>query len=155
MISMLGRIDQLWDNKTDKGQPYQVLAIGDDRYSFWDKKQFGKFRKGDTVEFDWKQAGEYKNITTIELGKADNNDYDNSNSKAKRMAKMSCLKSASRILGPMDIEPNKKIRATVSVAKYFEKYINDDLDDAPSDDSRAKAKDEDRNYRHKDIDFGL
>jgi len=70
---MLGRIDQLWDNKTDKGQPYQVLAIGDDRYSFWDKKQFGKFRKGDTVEFDWKQAGEYKNITTIEAVETDNN----------------------------------------------------------------------------------
>ena len=45
---MLGRIDKLWDNKTDKGKPYQVIAIGDDRYSFWDTKQFGKFREGDT-----------------------------------------------------------------------------------------------------------
>ena len=151
---MLGRIDQLWDNKTDKGQPYQVLAIGDDRYSFWDKKQFGKFRKGDTVEFDWKQAGEYKNITTIELSEADNN-YNNSNGKDKRMAKMSCLKSASRVLGPMDIEPNKKIRATVSVAKYFERYINNELDDEPSSNSKGKDKDKGRNYKYKDIDFGL
>ena len=151
---MLGRIDQLWDNKTDKGQPYQVLAIGDDRYSFWDKKQFGKFRKGDTVEFDWKQAGEYKNITTIELSEADNN-YNNSNGKDKRMAKMSCLKSASRILGPMDIEPNKKIRATVSVAKYFERYINNELDDEPSSNSKGKDKDKGRDYKYQDIDFGL
>ncbi len=155
MKSMLGRIDQLWDNKTDKGQPYQVLAIGDDRYSFWDKKQFGKFRKGDTVEFDWKKAGEYKNITTIELGEAENNDFTNSNSKAKRMAKMSCLKSASRILGPMDIEPNKKIRATVSVAQYFERYINNELDDEPSSNSTRNDKDKDRNYKYKVIDFGL
>ena len=151
---MLGRIDQLWDNKTDKGQPYQVLAIGDDRYSFWDKKQFGKFRKGDTVEFDWKQAGEYKNITTIELSEVDNN-YNNSNGKDKRMAKMSCLKSASRILGPMDIEPNKKIRATVSVAKYFERYINNELDDEPSSNSKGKDKDKGRDYKYQDIDFGL
>ena len=152
---MLGRIDQLWDNKTDKGQPYQVLAIGDDRYSFWDKKQFGKFRKDDTVEFDWKKAGEYKNITTIEVVETGNNDSNGSNGKNERIVKMSSLKTAGMVLGPLDIEPNKKIRATVSVAKYFEKYINDDLDDEPSDDSRAKAKDEDRNYRHKDIDFGL
>ena len=151
---MLGRIDQLWDNKTDKGQPYQVLAIGDDRYSFWDKKQFGKFRKGDTVEFDWKQAGEYKNITTIELSEVDNN-YNNSNGKDKRMAKMSCLKSASRVLGPMDIEPNKKIRATVSVAKYFEQYINNELDDEPSSNSKGKDKDKGRDYKYPDIDFGL
>jgi hypothetical protein len=152
---MLGRIDQLWDNKTDKGQPYQVLAIGDDRYSFWDKKQFGKFRKGDTVEFDWKQAGEYKNITTIELSQAANDDDNNSNASAERMTKMSCLKSASRVLGPMDIEPNKKIRATVSVAKYFERYINNELDDDPSSNSKGKDKDKGRNHKPNDIDFGL
>lgn len=151
---MLGRIDQLWDNKTDKGQPYQVLAIGDDRYSFWDKKQFGKFRKGDTVEFDWKQAGEYKNITTIELSEADNN-YNNSNGKDKRMAKMSCLKSASRILGPMDIEPKKKIKATVSVAQYFERYINNELDDEPSSNSKVKDKNKDRKHKYQGTSLGL
>jgi len=154
---MLGRIDKLWDNKTDKGQAYQVLAIGDDRYSFWDAKEFGKFREGDTVEFDWKKAGEYKNITTIELSEVDNNGYNGSNGKDERVTKMSCLKSASRILGPMDIDPNKKIKATVSVAQYFEKYINNELDNEPSSDSRArtKARDEDRNNGYKDIDFGL
>jgi len=152
---MLGRIDQLWDNKTDKGQPYQVLAIGDDRYSFWDKKQFGKFRKGDTVEFDWKQAGEYKNITTIELGKADSNDSNSSNGKNERIVKMSCLKSAGMVLGPMDIEPNKKIRATVSVAQYFERYINNELDDEPSSNSKGKDKDKGRDYKYQDVDFGL
>jgi hypothetical protein len=154
---MLGRIEKLWDNKTDKSKPYQVLAIGDHRYSFWDTKQFGKFREGDTVEFDWKQAGEYKNITTIEISEADNNGYNGSNGKDERMAKMSCLKSASRILGPMDIDPNKKIKATVSVAQYFERYINNELDDEPSSNSRPKTKprDEDRNNGYKDIDFGL
>jgi len=150
---MLGRIDQLWDNKTDKGQPYQVLAIGDDRYSFWEKKQFGKFRKGDTVEFDWKQAGEYKNITTIELTEADNNDYSSSNGKDERIVKMSCLKSAGMVLDPMDIEPKKKVLAAVSVAKYFERYINNELDDEPSTNSKGKDKDKDRNYKY--IDFGL
>jgi len=148
---MLGRIDQLWENKTDKGQPYQVLAIGDDRYSFWDKKQFGKFRKGDTVEFDWKKAGEYKNITTIELTEADNNDHNGSNGKDQRIVKMSSLKSAGMVLGPLDIEPGRKVRATVKVARYFERYINDDLDDEPSDNSKGKGRD----YKCKDIDFGL
>ena len=152
---MLGRIDQLWDNKTDKGQPYQVLAIGDDRYSFWDKKQLGKFRKGDTVEFDWKQAGEYKNITNIELTEADNNDNNSSNGKDQRIVKMSCLKSAGMVLGPMDIEPKKKVLATVSVAQYFERYINNELDDEPSSNSKGKDKDNGKDYKYQNIDFGL
>ena len=152
---MLGRIDQLWDNKTDKGQPYQVLAIGDDRYSFWDRNKFGKFRKGDTVEFDWKKAGEYKNITTFELAEADNNDSNGSNGKDARIVKMSCLKSAGMVLGPMDIEPKKKILATVSVAKYFERYINNELDDEPSRNSKGNDKDKGGDYTYKDIDLGL
>ena len=152
---MLGRIDQLWDNKTDKGQPYQVLAIGDDRYSFWDKKQFGKFRKGDTVEFDWKKAGEYKNITTIEVVETGNDGSNGSNGKNERIVKMSSLKTAGMVLGPLDIEPNKKIRATVSVAQYFERYINNELDDEPSSNSKGKDKDKGRDYKYQDIDFGL
>jgi len=71
------------------------------------------------------------------------------------MAKMSCLKSASRILGPMDIEPKKKILATVSVAKYFERYINNELDDEPSNNSKGNDKDKGSDYKYKDIDFWL
>ena len=152
---MLGRIDQLWDNKTDKGQPYQVLAIGDDRYSFWDKKQFGKFRKGDTVEFDWKQAGEYKNITTIELSEADNNDYNNSNGKDQRIVKMSSLKTAGIVLGPLDMEPKEKVLLTVDTARYFEKYINDELDNEPSSNSKVKDKNKDRKHKYQGTSLGL
>jgi len=152
---MLGRIDQLWDNKTDKGQPYQVLAINDDRYSFWDKKQFGKFRKGDTVEFDWKQVGEYKNITTIEVVETGNNGPNGSDGKNERIVKMSSLKTAGMVLGPMDIEPRKKVLATVSVAQYFERYINNELNDEPSSNSKGNDKDKGGDYKYKDTDFGL
>jgi hypothetical protein len=149
---MLGRIDKLWENETPKGQPYLVLAIGDDRYSLWDKKQFGKFAEGDTVEFDWKKAGDYKNITTIEAVEAPDNGCNHSNGKDERIVKMSCLKSAGMILGPMDIEPRKKVLATVSVAKYFERYINDELD-GESAGNTEDGKDKRRKY--KDPDFGF
>jgi len=145
---MLGRIDQLWDNKTDKGQPYQVFAIGTDRYSFWDKKQFGRFRKGDTVEFNWKQAGEYKNITTIALTEADNNGSNGSNGKDERIVKMSCLKSAGMVIGPLDVEPRKKVKLTVAAARYFERYINNEADDEPPSNSEGK----DKNHKYQGTD---
>jgi hypothetical protein len=152
---MLGRIDQLWDNKTDKGQPYQVLAIGDDRYSFWDKKQFGKFRKGDTVEFDWKQAGDYKNITTIEVVETSNNGSNGSNGKNERIVKMSSLKTAGMVLGPVDMEPKEKVLLTVDTARYFEKYINDELDNEPSSNSMVKNKNKDLKHKYQGTHFGL
>ena len=68
---------------------------------------------------------------------------------------MSSLKTAGMVLGPLDIEPNRKIRATVSVAKYFERYINDELDDEPSSNSKGKEKDKGRDYKYQDTDFGL
>ena len=107
-----------------------------------------------TVITDSQEDIDYVRKRAIELSEEDNN-YNNSNGKDKRMAKMSCLKSASRILGPMDIEPNKKIRATVSVAKYFERYINNELDDEPSSNSKGKDKDKGRDFKYQDIDFGL
>jgi len=113
----------------------------------------GKLQEGDIVEYDWKKAGEFKNITTIELTEAGNNDYNGSNGKDQRIVKMSCLKSAGMVLGPMDIEPKRKVLAAVSVAKYFEQYINNELDDEPS--SNSKGNDKDRDYKYKDIDFGL
>ncbi len=49
----------------------------------------------------------------------------------------------------------KKVLATVSVAKYFERYINDEFDDEPSGNSKGNDKDKGRDYKCKDIDFGL
>ncbi|MFX1562188.1 MAG: hypothetical protein ACFFDP_02645 [Promethearchaeota archaeon] len=152
---MLGRIDQLWDNETDKGKPYQVLAIGDERYSFWDKKQFGKFRKGDTVEFDWKQSGEYKNITTIDLTETGSNASDGSNDKNERIVKMSSLKTAGMVLGPLDMEPREKVLLTVDTARYFEKYINDELDNEPSGNSKVNGKNKDRKHEYRGTSLGL
>ena len=152
---MLGRIEKLWENETDKGQPYQVLAIGDHRYSLWDKKQFGKFAEGDTVEFDWKKAGEYKNITTIEVVETPNNVSNGSTGKNERIVKMSSLKTAGMVLGPLDMEPKEKVLLTVDTARYFEKYINDELDNEPSSNSQVKARNKDRKHKYHGTRLGL
>lgn len=39
-------------------------------------------------------------------------------------------------LGPLDIEPKKKVRLTIEAAKLFEKYINDVPPSESSDDSK-------------------
>jgi len=152
---VLGRIEKLWENETDKGQPYQVLAIGDHRYSLWDKKQFGKFAEGDTVEFDWKKAGEYKNITTIEVVETPNNVSNGSTGKNERIVKMSSLKTAGMVLGPLDMEPKEKVLLTVDTARYFEKYINDELDNEPSSNSQVKARNKDSKHKYHGTSLGL
>jgi len=129
--------------------------MGGQRYSLWDQNWINKLQEGDIVEYDWKKAGKFRNITSIELAEADSNDSNGSNGKDERIVKMSCLKSAGMVLGPMDIEPRKNVLATVSVAKYFERYINDELDDEPPSNSKGNDKDKDRDYKYKDIDFGL
>jgi len=68
---------------------------------------------------------------------------------------MSSLKTAGMVIGPLDMEPKDKVLLTVDTAKYFEKYINDELDDEPSSNSKGKDKDKGRNYKYKDTDFGL
>ena len=61
---------------------------------------------------------------------------------------MSSLKTAGMVLGPLDMEPKDKVLLTVDTARYFEKYINDELDNEPSSTPKSKARNKDKTHKY-------
>jgi hypothetical protein len=135
---MLGRIEKLWKNDAN-GKPYLVLEIDKERYSLWDEDCLDRIREGDIVEYQWKKAGKFRNITSIErvnTGTSSNA----SNEKDHQILRMSCLKSASTIFSGLDAKPKEKVRLTIAAARCFEKYINDTGPCEPSDNSQTQGR---------------
>jgi len=143
---MLGRIDKVWQNEAPSGQPYLVLEIGSQHYSLCDKDWIGKLQEGDIVEYDWKKAGKFRNITNIK--QVDAHPYGSSE-KDRHIVGMSCLKSAAMIFGSVDAEPKRKVNLTIAAARHFEKYINDSVPAKRSNDSKNQ------NYEHEGGDDDL
>lgn len=119
---MLARIEKLWQDEVPSGQTHLVLDIGGQRYSLWDNDWMGKLQEGDLVEYDWKKAGTFRNITSIE--RIDTYTSPNSSKeKGEHALRMNCIKSASRILSDLDVEPKRKVQLTIAAARHFERYI--------------------------------
>ena len=120
---MRGKIDKLWENGAKTGKKYVVLEVDGQRFSLWDESWLGKLSEGDAVEFEWKQAGDYRNITEIEVEQP-RAPYD-PDMRDRQITRMSCLKSASTILESLDMEPDQKIDLTLETARKFEKYVKE------------------------------
>ena len=50
------------------GSPFEVITIDDQEYSMFDN--LGTCKEGDLVEFEFKESGKYKNITSLEVVKS-------------------------------------------------------------------------------------
>ena len=122
---MKGVIEKVWENQDRKGRSYLVVEIGGDRYSLWNGNLMDKIEEGMVVEYDWKQSGRYKNLTSIEP-----DDVFSASAKAHKrerdIVRMSCLKSASGLLSSADIDLEKKGDLTLELAKRFENYITEE-----------------------------
>ena len=144
---MKGEIERIWKNKTGDGRFYNVLLIGGERYSLWEEGYLDKLHEGQTLEFDFSEAGDYKNISKIydpagAKKPSENdalppepqaNDYQQGQ-KARQIVRMSSLRSASQILGGSRIPAGERAGKTIEIAKKFEKYIGDDSIPGPGED---------------------
>lgn len=136
---MKGEIEKIWKNETSDGRKYNVLQIGGERYSLWEGDYLDKLQEGQTLEFDFRESGEFKNINKIydpagAKKPSENdalppeprgNDYQQGQ-KARQIVRMSSLRSASQILGGSRIPVGKRAEKTIEIAKKFEKYIGDE-----------------------------
>jgi hypothetical protein len=136
---MKGEIEKIWKNETPDGRKYNVLQIGGERYSLWEGDYLDNLREGQTLEFDFRESGEFKNISKIydpAGAKKPNgndalppepqaNDYQQGQ-KARQIVRMSSLRSASQILDGSRIPVGKRAEKTIEIAKKFEKYIGDE-----------------------------
>jgi hypothetical protein len=119
---MKGVIEKLWEREDRTGRRYLLLEIGGQRYSLWDEDLMDGLGEGVPVDYQWKQAGKYKNLTSV---KRDGR-YRSSAGQERRdldMVRMSCLKSAASLLVSSDLSPDEKGDVTLDLAKQFEKYI--------------------------------
>ena len=135
---MKGEIEKIWKNQTSDGRRYNVLLIGGERYSLWEEDYLDKLQEGQTLEFDFRNSGDFKNISRIyepgasaqpesepkeELPPEYKAPWPN-DQKNRQIIKMSCLRSASQILGGSRIPAGERAEKTIEIAKKFEKYID-------------------------------
>lgn len=128
---MKGEVEKLWKNETEDGRKYEVFQIGGERYSLWEEDYLDRIQEGQTLEFDFKESGEFKNITKIyeQPGEVEK-EPEYGNQRLKKTIRMSSLKSASRVLIGSRIPYQNRADRAIEIAKKFEKYIDDDGLDA-------------------------
>ena len=122
---MRGIIEQVWENSSKKGQKYLTVQVGGERYSVWDDKYFDALQEGITIDYDFRQSGNFKNMTDIQTvdGNGNGRPQYAPNGKDRQIARMSCLKSASEILAPVQLDPDAKKDLTIETARFFERYV--------------------------------
>ena len=120
---MRGIIDQIWENESRNGQKYLTVQIEGERYSVWDTDYFDVLAPGATINYDVRQSGNFKHLTDIEQVENQQVPPYRPNSKDRQITRMSCLKSASEIMAPVQLEPNTKREKVIETARYFERYV--------------------------------
>ncbi|MCK4386402.1 MAG: hypothetical protein KAW52_09080 [candidate division Zixibacteria bacterium] len=124
---MKGEVEKVWKNETEDGRRYEVFQIGGERYSLWDEDYLDRIQEGQSLEFDFKESGDFKNITEIyEPSKNEEKEPEYGNQRLKKTIRMSSLKSASRVLIGSKIPYQNRAEKAIEIAKKFEKYIDDD-----------------------------
>lgn len=124
---MKGEVEKVWKNETADGRKYEVFQINGERYSLWEEDYLDRIQEGQFLEFDFKESGDFKNITEI-YGPSKNEEKEPryEDQKLKKTIRMSCLKSASRVLTGSKIPYQNRAEKAIEIAKKFEKYIGDE-----------------------------
>jgi hypothetical protein len=149
---MRGTIERVWPNETRKGQKYLTAQIDGNRYNVWDTSYFDRVQEGAEIDYDFRQSGDFKHITSLKplaeqngSGYRANNGNGPSNNhgepqqqgtpayqpsgRDKQITRLSCIKSASQILSPIQLDVEIKRDMVIDTARYFEQYVfNDDFE---------------------------
>lgn len=125
---MKGEVEKVWENETADGRRYNVLQIGGERYSLWDENYLDQIQEGQKLEFNFKESGEFKNITEIyeQLGQEAPVEPGYHERKIKKIVKMSSLRSASRALFGSKIPYQNRADRVIEMARKFENYLNEE-----------------------------
>jgi len=106
---MKGIIEQVWENESRNGQPYLTVQIDGERYSVWDTQYFDQLQEGAEIEYQFRQSGNFRNITEV-AALTENNDVPMyQNGRDRQITRLSCLKSAAQILSPAQIDTFRKM----------------------------------------------
>jgi len=122
---MRGIIEQVWENESRNGQKYLTVQVEGERYSVWDDKYFDVLQEGASIDYEFRQSGNFKHLTDIEPVDGNGNGIPpyQPNNKDRQITRMSCLKSASEIMAPVQLDPDTKREMVIDTARYFERYV--------------------------------
>lgn len=123
---MKGIIEQVWENESKNGQQYLTVQIDGERYTVWDDKYFDQLQEGAEIEYQFRQSGNFSNITEVAT-LTENNDVPlYQNGRDRQITRLSCLKSAAQILAPAQVDPDAKRDMVIDTARVFERYVQED-----------------------------
>ncbi len=131
---MRGVVEQVWENESRNGQPYLTVQINGERYTVWDTKYFDQLREGAEIEYEFRQSGNFKNITEVRSPSEEQQPQAYQNDRDRQITRLSCLKSAAEILAPAQLDPDTKRQLVIDTARVFERYVNEDDVGMPTDD---------------------
>jgi hypothetical protein len=121
---MQGRVGKIWDNETKDKKRYTVLEIGGEKYSVWEAALVEGLAEGDSVEYDWKQSGNFRKITGLKkLGLDPGFEDYTPGRKSLEIIRMSCLRSASELVQGTYKDPDQRKTKALDIAREFEKYV--------------------------------
>lgn len=131
---MKGEVEKIWKNETEDGRKYEVLQINGERYSLWSEDYLDRIQEGQSLDFDFKESGDYKNITKINDGQEIPDRSHYGNDRLRKIIKMSSLRSASRVLAGSRMPYEDGAERTIEIARKFENYLNEEGFDDPGPD---------------------
>jgi hypothetical protein len=123
---MRGTIDQIWENESRNGQKYLTVQIDGERYSVWDTEYFDLIHEGADVECDVRQSGNFKHLVDIRQSNEQHAPVYQPNHRDRQITRLSCLKSASEILAPAQLDTDAKRNLVIDTARFFERYVFED-----------------------------
>ena len=132
---MRGVVEQVWENESRNGQPYLTVQINGERYTVWDTKYFDQLREGAEIEYEFRQSGNFKNITEVRSPSEEQQPQTYQNDRDRQITRLSCLKSAAEILAPAQLDPDTKRQLVIDTARVFERHVNEDDVGMPTDDA--------------------
>lgn len=110
---MRGDIARVQEKKSKSEKKFWLLSIDGKNYGIWDKSLVDDLKQGDTIESCWIENRGYRVITSLRK----------TSIKDDQIIRMGCLSSASRLVSATGINPQKRKKLALEMAKEFEEYV--------------------------------
>ena len=91
---MRGTIENVWENESRNGQKYLTVQIDGERYSVWDDKHFDRLQQGAEIDYEFRQSGNFRNITEVRDPTEASETPTYQNSRDRQITRLSCLARA-------------------------------------------------------------
>lgn len=130
---MKGEVEKVWRRQTSDGRRFDVVQVNGERYSIWEEAYLDKIQEGQIIEFDYRESGDFKNIDAIyrveskeKAANSKDSAKDYEDPRLTKIIRMSCLRSASRLLSGLRIPYEDRAKKAIEIAKEFERYVGEE-----------------------------